>query len=52
MNIIIEKIALELMETDKLSTRNTQKVASISESSSELASKVNEIKEKVSAFRI
>ncbi len=48
----VEKIATELIRTDKLSTHNSQKIASISNSSSQLATKVNEIKDKVGAFRI
>lgn len=48
----VEKIALDLHATDKLSVSNTEKIASISDSSSALAGKVNEIKEKVSAFRV
>ncbi len=48
----VEKIASDLHEADKLSVNNTQKIASISDSSSALAGKVNEIKEKVGAFQL
>ena len=48
----VEKIAHDLHETDKLSVSNTQMIASISDSSSALAGKVNEIKEKVGVFQL
>ncbi len=48
----VEKIAHDLQNTDTLSIANTQKVATISASSSELAQKVNEVKEKVGVFQI
>ncbi len=48
----VENMAQDLQETDKLSASNSEKLASISEGTSHLASKVNEIKEKVSLFKI
>ncbi len=46
----VESMANELQETDKLSVSNSKKVHSITDSSSTLAGRVNEIKEKVNAF--
>ncbi len=46
----VEAIAKDLMESDKLSKSNSQKVATIYDSSNELSSKVKEIKEKVEVF--
>ncbi len=48
----VETMADDLQETDKLSANNTQKVLSISESSSTLAGRVNQIKERVNAFQL
>ena len=48
----VELMAKDLQSTDALSVNNSEKIASISESSSSLAGKVNEIKEKVDAFQI
>ncbi len=48
----VETIAQDLENTNQLSLSNTEKVASISGSSSSLAGKVNEIKERVSAFAL
>ncbi len=48
----IEMMAKDLHETDKISVSNTEKIASISDSSSALSGKVNEIKEKVGAFHV
>ncbi len=48
----VEKIAVDLQNTDKLSAENSQKIMTISKSTSELASNINEIKEKVGEFQI
>ena len=48
----VETIAQDLENTNQLSLSNTEKVASISGSSSSLAGKVNEIKERVNAFAL
>jgi len=48
----VELMAKDLQDTDKLSESNSEKIASISKSSSALAGKVNEIKEKVDAFLV
>jgi len=48
----VEMIAKDLSDTDKISVSNTEKIASISKSSSALAGKVNEIKEKVEIFQL
>jgi len=48
----VEKMAQELKNADKVSATTTSKIALISESSNSLASKVNEIKEKVSIFQL
>ena len=48
----VEKMAQDLSDTNKLSNENSQKVASISKSSSDLAVKVNEIKDRVNAFAL
>ncbi len=48
----VEKMAQDLSDTNRLSEDNSQKVASISKSSSALAGKVNEIKDRVNAFTL
>ena len=48
----VEMMAKDLLETDDLSSSNSKKIAVISDSSSLLARNVNEIKEKISAFRL
>ncbi len=48
----VEKMAQELENADKVSETTTKKIELISESSGKLASKVNEIKEKVSIFQL
>jgi methyl-accepting chemotaxis protein len=48
----VEMMAKDLHDTDALSISNTQKIASISTNSSALAENVNEIKDKVSAFKL
>jgi methyl-accepting chemotaxis protein len=48
----VEIMSKDLHETDELSVSSSQKIASISQSSSALAGKVNEIKEKVGAFTL
>ena len=48
----VETMAQDLQETDKLSESNTKKIAFISDSSADLATNVNGIKEKISAFQL
>ncbi len=48
----VEMMAKDLLETDNLSSSNSKKMDVISDSSSLLARNVNEIKEKISAFRL
>ena len=48
----VEKMAQDLSDTNKLSESNSEKVASISKSSSDLAGQVTQIKERVSTFAL
>ncbi|NPA60086.1 MAG: HAMP domain-containing protein, partial [Epsilonproteobacteria bacterium] len=48
----VADMADELVRVNKLSESNTQKIENISKSSTELSSKVNEIKERVSEFSL
>ncbi len=48
----VASIAKDLNDTDRLSTSNSEKIASISNSSLSLATKVTEIKDKVGAFKL
>ena len=48
----VETMAKDLIDTNSLSENNSQKVATITQSSSTLASKVNKIKEHVEVFEL
>jgi methyl-accepting chemotaxis protein len=48
----VEQMAQDLQETDALSVSNSNKVATISKNSTDLAQHVTEIKEKMGAFTL